>query len=111
MDNPSAAESLQLDPHAEGAIVAVKAQPGARQDALRGLHGGMLKIAVRQVAEKGKANDAVCGVLAQALGIAPSRVVLVGGATQTRKRLLIRGLSVGQIRERLAMALAQGRAG
>lgn len=111
MENPSAAASLQLDPHAEGVIIAVKAQPGARHDALRGLHDGMLKIAVRQVAEKGKANDAVCGVLAQVLGITASHVVLVGGATQTRKRLLIRGLTVGQIRERLSVALDQGRAG
>lgn len=46
---------------------------------------GPIRIAVTEVAEDGRANAAVTRVLAEALGIAPSRLTLERGATARLK--------------------------
>jgi len=67
-----------------GAEIAVRVAPGASRNAVAHAEGG-LKVQVTQVAEGGKATEAVRKLLAQALGIAPSRLVLVRGATSRDK--------------------------
>lgn len=67
-----------------GAEIAVRVAPGASRNAVVHAEGG-LKVQVTQVAEGGKATEAVRKLLAQALGIAPSRLVLVRGATSRDK--------------------------
>lgn len=59
---------------------------GARRSGLsRGEDGG-LRAAVTEPPEKGRATDAVRRMLAKALGVAPTRLVLVRGA-QSRDKL------------------------
>ena len=58
---------IQLDVHPDGVVFGVKAAPGARSSAVTGEHAGLLKVAVTQVAEKGKANQALIAVIAKAL--------------------------------------------
>ncbi|MDX8409255.1 MAG: DUF167 family protein, partial [Mariprofundales bacterium] len=53
---------------ADGLYLRIHAQPGARKVGLRGLHGDAVKVAVREVAESGKANAAVVALVAKALG-------------------------------------------
>lgn len=84
----------------------IRAQPGAKANALRGVHGGMLKVAVTQVAEKGKANEAVIKTLAKCLGVARSQVELIGGATSREKKVLIRGVTSENLRARIGAVLA-----
>ncbi len=50
---------IDLQPHAEGVILPVRAQPGSRRNELRGEQDGMLKVCVTQSPEKGKANKAL----------------------------------------------------
>ncbi len=71
------------------------------------MHNGRLKVAVTQVAEKGKANDAVLDVLVEALGMRASQVELVAGLTNREKMVRIRGIDVEALRERIAAALAR----
>ena len=54
---------IVITEHAEGCILPVRAQPGARRNGVQGEQNGALKVAVTQVAEKGKANKAVLEVL------------------------------------------------
>jgi uncharacterized protein len=63
----------------------VKAKPGARQDAVLGVQGAELAVAVRAVAEKGKANQEIARVLARALGLSRDSVVLKLGAGSHHK--------------------------
>ena len=65
--------------------LAVRVTPGARVEALE-ITGGQLTAKVRAVPEDGKANAAVIALLAQALGIAPSRIELLRGATSRDKQ-------------------------
>ncbi|MDK1377214.1 DUF167 family protein, partial [Sinorhizobium sp. 6-70] len=48
-----------------------------------------LKVRVRAVPEKGKANQALIALLAKQFGIAKNRIALVSGDTQRKKILRI----------------------
>ena len=98
---PSAGE-LDLRQVATGIEVAVKGLPGSRKAGLRGVQEGAIRVGVTQVAEKGKANAAILETLAEALGIRRSRLTIVAGATSSQKRVLIEGLTVSELLERLA---------
>jgi hypothetical protein len=93
---------IELQPHAEGIILPVRAQPGARRDEVRGEQNQALKLAVTQVAEKGKANRAIVELLCKTLGLRKSQVELVSGATSAEKRFLIRQVTEQELREKLA---------
>jgi uncharacterized protein YggU (UPF0235/DUF167 family) len=96
---------IVVEPHAEGATLLVKAQAGSRANAVRGEYQGALKVAITQVAEKGKANEALIDVLAKALRVRASQVQLIRGLTSSQKRFLVRGVTTEQLLEKLARAL------
>jgi uncharacterized protein (TIGR00251 family) len=96
---------IDLAPHPQGVVLAIRAQPGAKDNAIRGLHGGALKVAVTQIAEKGKANEAVVKTLATLLGLSRSQVELVSGTSSRQKKVLIRGISAEELRQRLEETL------
>lgn len=83
---------IELLPHAEGTLLPVRAQPGARRDALTGEHAGALRVAVTAPPDRGRANEAIAEVIAESLGLRESQVVLISGATSRQKRFLLRGV-------------------
>ena len=68
--------------------LAVRVTPGARGEALDVVEGRLL-VKVRAKPEDGKATAAVLALVAQALGIAASKVTLLRGATSREKLLQI----------------------
>ena len=90
---------IELEPHAEGVVLPVRAQPGAKRNEIRGEQDGMLKVSVTQIAEKGKANKALVEVLAKGLGLRRSQFVLLSGETSSHKRFLVRGVTREQLAE------------
>ena len=95
---------LALREAGDGVRLKLRVVPGARRDAILGGFGDALRVAVRAVAEKGRANAAVEGLLADALGVARDRVCLVGGLGSRDKVLAVRGLAASEVRARLAAA-------
>jgi uncharacterized protein (TIGR00251 family) len=95
---------IQVVDHAEGCILPVRAQPGARRTGIVGEHGGALKIGVNAPPDKGKANDALQELLCQTLGLRRSQVELISGLTHRDKRFLLRGLSAGDLLQKLGGA-------
>ena len=93
-----------VEPHAEGAVFCVRAQPGAGANAVRGEHDGCLKVSVTLVAERGKANEALVDVLCDALELRRSQISLVSGETDRRKKFLVRGVTPEELTARLAKA-------
>ena len=79
----------------DGLLVAVKAMPKSRRDAIVGVmatpEGQALKVAVTAAPENGKANAAVAAVVAKALDVPKSAVSVVSGATDRRKLLHVAG--------------------
>jgi uncharacterized protein YggU (UPF0235/DUF167 family) len=92
---------IALEPHPEGTILPVRAQPGARRNELRGEQDGALKVCVTQVAEKGKANKALIEVLCDKLDLRKSQIELLAGETGHQKKFLVRGLSADELRRKI----------
>src|SRR5271165_6542283 len=84
---------FDLQPHPDGTILPVRAQPGARRNEVRGVQDGALKVCVTQAPEKGKANKAIAEVLAKWLGVKKSQVELIAGETAPQKKFLIHGVA------------------
>lgn len=83
---PYTGELLALLDHRQR--LAVRVTPGARSEAIT-IEDGRVLVKVRAKPQDGAANDAVIRLLAQALGIAASRVELVRGATSREKVLRV----------------------
>lgn len=80
---------------AAGVTIMVKVRARSRRPGLHGVQGSAagprLQIAVTEPALGGKANHAVCALLAQALGRPQSAVKIVSGATNREKLLSVTG--------------------
>ena len=85
----------------------VRAQPKASRNAVVGLHGGRLKVAVTAAPTGGKANEAVEKVIAKALGIRPSAVSVVVGHASRDKVVRVSGLSIEAARKSLESFLRE----
>ena len=96
---------IAITEHAEGCVLPVRAQPGARKAGVMGEQAGALKVAVTAPPEDGRANKALLEVLREALGLKRSQVELLSGATSRDKRFLIRGLSSADLFARVAATI------
>ncbi len=84
----------------------VKVVPGASRSKVVGMLGDRLKLAVAEPPEGGKANKAVCRLIAEALGVPARDVVVSVGISNPQKTLVVTGLLVERVVERLALLLA-----
>lgn len=98
--------SIAVASHAEGSILPVRAQPGARKNAVVGEHGGALKVAVAAPPEDGRANEAITDLLRDWLELKRSQVELIGGKTNRNKHFLIRGLTPDELATRVAARIS-----
>ncbi|WP_068091970.1 DUF167 domain-containing protein [Novosphingobium rosa] len=80
-----AVEAIRALLDEEGRL-ALRVTPGARSEGLE-VADGRLLAKVRAKPEDGKANAAVIDLVAQGLGVAPSRLTLLRGATSRDKLL------------------------
>lgn len=80
---------MMVKTSSEGVAVPLLVQPGAAADRVYGEHDGRLKVAVAAPPERGKANRAVCRLLADRLGIGKSRVRIISGHTSRLKEVFI----------------------
>ncbi len=75
---------------AEGPVeIAVLVSAGSTRTGIRGMHGGMLKVAVSAPPERGKANEELERILAKWLGVPARTVRVVAGASSRRKRVRV----------------------
>jgi hypothetical protein len=98
---------LDLQPRGDGTVLPVRAQPGARGNAIRGVQQGALRVSVTQSPEKGKANKAMISLLAELLSLRKSQIELLSGATSPQKRFLIRGLTPAELARRIEAVLSR----
>jgi uncharacterized protein (TIGR00251 family) len=87
---------------AEGATLAVRAQPGAKKTAIAGVYGeganAQIKIAVHAPPIEGRANDALIAFLADLFLLPRKNISLLSGDTNRSKVFLLRGVTVRQAR-------------
>jgi uncharacterized protein (TIGR00251 family) len=96
---------IDLTAHSLGTVLPVKAQPGAKKNAVLGERAGVLRVAVTAAPERGKANEAIVEVLAKALKLPRARIGLLTGETSRDKRFLIKGASQDDLNARLRAIL------
>ncbi|MGH3051243.1 MAG: DUF167 domain-containing protein [Gaiellaceae bacterium] len=87
----------------------LRVSPGAGRAAVVGRHGDAWKVRVMQAPERGRANEAVLRLLADALAIPRSAVTLVSGHGAREKIVELTGLGPALIARRLASAAALDR--
>jgi uncharacterized protein (TIGR00251 family) len=96
---------VMIAEHAEGCILPVRAQPGARKTGVLGEQAGALKVAVTAPPEDGRANKALLETLRELLGVKRSQIELLSGATSREKRFLIRGVARAELEARVVALL------
>lgn len=84
--------------------VAVRLQPRAGRDEIVGLRDGVLVVRVGAPPVDGRANEALCKLIARRAGVAPTRVSVVRGARSRDKLVRVEGI------EPAALAAALGTA-
>ena len=96
------AATLKIESTSGGGVAFdVKVVPGASRDQVVGLLGTALKVKVAAPPEDGKANAAVCALLAKTLGLPARDVTVVAGHSRPQKRVEARGISVEAALSRL----------
>jgi uncharacterized protein (TIGR00251 family) len=86
------------------AKLARRVQARARRNEIAGERGGSLLVRVTAPPVEGKANAAVCKLLADRLGLPPGRVAVVRGASSRDKLVEIDGIEAGELRRLLDVA-------
>ncbi len=82
--------------------IRIKVVPGAKRSQIVGLLGSRLKIRISAPPEGGKANKAVCKLLAQLFRVRLQDVQVIRGHTSPEKTLEIIGCTTHALREALA---------
>lgn len=87
---------------AKGVTFAVKVHPRARKNAITGIVGDALKLALTAPPVEGKANQAVIEFFAELFAIPRSSVTIASGETSRSKIVRIAGLSKPAAEQKLA---------
>jgi uncharacterized protein (TIGR00251 family) len=98
-DAAAVMEALRETP--DGCTLALRVHPGAKRNAITGVHDGALKISLTTPPVDGRANDAVIAFLAERLRLPRARIALVSGMASRSKTVRITGLSADEVRIRL----------
>jgi uncharacterized protein (TIGR00251 family) len=84
------------------ARIEVRLRPRGHADELMGIEDGVLQARVSAPPVDGKANRALCRLVAKRVGVAPSRVTVARGEKSRQKLLLIEGIDQDRLLRTLA---------
>jgi uncharacterized protein len=86
-----------VSPEGADVLLHVKAVPGAKADQIVGELGSRLKVRVAAPPEGGKANRAICDLIAGALKVKASSVLIERGQSSAEKTIRVRGCGLEQV--------------
>ncbi|HEY5662078.1 MAG TPA: DUF167 domain-containing protein [Gaiellaceae bacterium] len=72
--------------------ISVRVRAGAHRDEVVGVVDGVLLVRVAAPAHEGRANRALCRLLAERLAVAPSRVAIARGGRSREKLVEVDGI-------------------
>lgn len=82
---------------ADGAQIEVRLQPRGSKDELVGMRDGVLRAKVTAPPVDGRANKALCKLIAKRVGVAPSRVGVVRGEKSREKVVRVEGVGKAEV--------------
>jgi uncharacterized protein (TIGR00251 family) len=94
-------DDLRIERDGDGCRIALRVKPGARRSRIAGAYGERLKVEVAAAPERGKANEALCALLAEALGVSRAEVEIAAGRSSQDKVVRLAGLLPAEARRRL----------
>jgi len=100
MSTPDLAAILAATP--DGITIRLKVVPNASRAKIAGILGDRLKVAVAAPPEDGKANRAVCELLAATFNVPLRSVAITAGQTQPQKTAEVLGVTLCDATERLS---------
>jgi uncharacterized protein YggU (UPF0235/DUF167 family) len=89
----------------------VRVHPGSRVARIQSWQGDVLRVDVTEAPERGRANDAVIRLLAEALGVTKAEVSIRTGHASRDKRLDVAGLEADELRARIDRSLRESERG
>lgn len=84
------------------ARIEVRLRPRGHADELLGFEDGVLQARVSAPPVDGKANKALCRLVAKRASVAPSRVHVLRGEKSRQKLLLVEGIDEESLKAKLA---------
>lgn len=79
------------------ARIQVRLRPRGHRDELIGIEEGVLQARVTAPPVDGKANKALCRLIAKRVGVAPSRVSVAGGIKSRDKVVRVEGVTAAEL--------------
>jgi|TARA_B100001964_G_scaffold231705_1_gene286644 hypothetical protein len=92
-----------LEQTPDGVKLFVKVVPNASKNELSGVIGNRLKVRIKSPPENGKANKAVCILIADILGLKKNAVSVISGNTNSKKTVAVIGVSLDIARSKLSL--------
>ena len=95
-----------ISPTTNGCTLSVRVHPGAKRNAINGMHGNALKISLTAQPSGGRANSALIVFLAERLNIPRASIELISGPARRSKILRLTGITAAEVESRLLTDLA-----
>lgn len=83
--------------------ITVRLRPAARADAIDGERDGVLLVRVRAPPLQGRANEALCRLIAKRARVGAQRVSVVRGARSREKLVRVQGVELAELRRALGL--------
>ena len=90
-----------IKPIKNGIQIRVRASPRSAKDLVEGIEGDYIKIRLRAIPEKGKANEAIIKILAKFFDIAPTKISIISGQTSRIKTVEIISHDIHEIEKKI----------
>jgi uncharacterized protein len=88
---------------AAGGTISVRVQARAAREEIVGVRAGALIVRLTAPPVDGRANEALCRLLARRLAVAKTRVAVVRGAGSRDKLVRVEGVSAAQLARELGL--------
>ena len=88
---------IRIQQHGDAVRLSVRVQPRASRSEVVGEHDGALKVRLAAPPVEGEANRELVRFLGRLLGVPPSRLTVVSGATGKSKVVQIAGVAVADV--------------
>lgn len=96
-----------LRPYKSGVVLHVRVTPRASRNGVEGCAEGVLRLKLRAIPAEGQANEACVKVLAELLGLPPSRLEIVRGARSREKWIWFKEVDPAVFVKRLESILSE----
>jgi uncharacterized protein (TIGR00251 family) len=87
-----------------GGTIRVRVQPRAAREEVVGERDGALVVRLTAPPAEGRANEALCRLLARRLGVAKTRVAVVRGGRSRDKVVRVEGVSATELARALGLS-------